>query len=501
MGGILSAAKPFEGFANKAEQYLAQMFPSNLEHGGIQQIHIGRNKDSTIQNRGGFRVTGAASRMNGNYLEVPDRMIPSNILVDPYTGNTQLEVRVSDSVKNYIAEQTYTIMDKQGISFEAAKKVVKDSIPFVGYYDTKVNHYVAEAVVRRVNDSAIQSLQVPYWNVSYLNKVFKQPIIAGYATNLVSKVGVPNIWADAISIYTETFEGIARMANVAKSTVEFNLNETVKNRSHQILSELVNLVVEYETSPQEGIYAGLNGNPLTSMMISDREKYARIMLEQLHNALIYFGNPGSDFDGLAQLTSEETWTGAPLNYIWNDPTNVTKGADAVEAVNKFIGDMLEGLNWLPVDVAINVSPTAFKVLKWSMQSKQFNPSSPLNILSANFNGSEKMDGTYITKSGNDIQARYTMKSDPMLAASTPTNPNPFNPANSDLMYITFPAIQSEIEDMQDLVMAPTAIENYILPNVWPGRDGLLRTMLKRIGSLIAPVEGTVKIIRGFGVSP
>ena len=47
-------------------------------------------------------------------------------------------------------------------------------------------------------------------------------------------------------------------------------------------------------------------------------------------------------------------------------------------------------------------------------------------------------------------------------------------------------------------MAPVAIENFVLPS-FPQRDGLQRTMLRRIGSVIAPINGTIKIVRGFGV--
>jgi hypothetical protein len=231
-------------------------------------------------------------------------------------------------------------------------------------------------------------------------------------------------------------------------------------------------------------------------MIGDRERYARLMVEQLHNALIYFGDVGSEFDGLRQLTPEVAWTDAPLDYIWNDPTNTTKGADAVEALNTMLGDMLENVNYLPVSVRINVSPTAYKVLKWTMQSKVYNPKNPLTVLSDAFNSSEKIIGTMPSNAGNGIQTSYELLPDPMLAPHTP-----WNNQDTDLMYITFPAIQSSMEGAQDLIMAPVAIDNYILPNVWPGRDGLLRTMLKRIGSIIAPVEGTVQIVRGFGVNP
>jgi hypothetical protein len=52
--------------------------------------------------------------------------------------------------------------------------------------------------------------------------------------------------------------------------------------------------------------------------------------------------------------------------------------------------------------------------------------------------------------------------------------------------------------MDSLILAPVAIENFILPS-YPQRDGLLRTQLKRVGNVIAPVEKTIKIIRGMGV--
>jgi hypothetical protein len=443
-------------------------------------------------------VTGPSVQANGSYLELPERTIPFTLLTDSLTGRTQLEVRVSDSVKNYWLDRMCSLMENKGLTEREAKAAVQDATTLIGYYDAKTGHYVAEPVVAKVNDSTITSLvgaQVPYWNITYLNKIYKQPFLRGYAKNLVSTLGVPNIWADAISVYTETFEGFARAANAAKTTVEINLNESVRNRSHQILSEFTNFLIEFETSPMEGIYAGLEGNPLGSTLIGDREKYARLMLEQLHNAAIYFGIPGT-FDGLAQLTTEDTWPGAPLQYIWSDPTNVTKGADIVEAVNIMLGDLLESLNFMPTSININVSPTAYKALKWTMQSKVYNPTNPLTVLASNFGSGERIVGTLVKDAGDKIQTVYKLVPDPMLAPGTPWNPD-----DSDLMYITLPSVQSEMEDMKDLIIAPVAIENYILPNVWPGRDGLLRTMLKRVGSLIAPVEGLIKIVRGFGVNP
>jgi hypothetical protein len=87
---------------------------------------------------------------------------------------------------------------------------------------------------------------------------------------------------------------------------------------------------------------------------------------------------------------------------------------------------------------------------------------------------------------------FQIVSDPLCAANTP-----WNAANSDLTFITFPSIKSALDPQEDVVIAPVAIENFLLPN-FPQRDGLQRTMLKRVGGVIAPITGTIQVIRGFG---
>jgi hypothetical protein len=50
-----------------------------------------------------------------------------------------------------------------------------------------------------------------------------------------------------------------------------------------------------------------------------------------------------------------------------------------------------------------------------------------------------------------------------------------------------------------LIIHPQLLDNYIVPALWQ-RSGLLYTSYKRVGGVIAPVEGTVKVLRGFGFS-
>ena len=79
------------------------------------------------------------------------------------------------------------------------------------------------------------------------------------------------------------------------------------------------------------------------------------------------------------------------------------------------------------------------------------------------------------------------------------NPNtPFNPNNYDMMFMTVPKIQDALSGEQDsLVIAPELLKSYMVPALWQ-RTGLLYTMYKRISGVLAPIEGTVKVIAGFG---
>lgn len=504
---LINASPRFGGFAEKASAFLENSFPGQIDATSCR-IHIGSNKDSAPGLDAGYRLTGMARNAAPLYMELPDKVLKKAMIANPdaVMGGTQFTNRISDSVKGFIQEAINGAMSK-GKTFDEAKAAVYANIDLIGYRDPKTHEMVATPVIKGVNDADIINMQVPFWNISYLNRIFKQPMLKGYARHLVTEIGVPNIWADAVSIWTQSFEGMARIANVAKTTGQHNINEAAKTRTHQILSEFVNLVMDYETSPADQIYGGLSGNPLTNAAIGENEKYSRLMMEQLHNALIYFGDGAAGFDGLAQLTNEIQWSEAPFEYIYEDATNQTKGADMLEKLNYLIGGWLEELNFLPTKVRICCSPAMYKCLKWSLTSKVYNQNSPLKFINEAFdtNGQKFMSTTPVEKMDN-FQRIYEFCADPMLAATDISKGiiNPWNNNDTDLMYVTFPEFHSDMEDggLTDVVMAPVAFENMVLPYFYGNsRDGQGRTMIKRIGSILCPVEGAVKIIRGIGVNP
>jgi hypothetical protein len=509
---ILNVSKPFEGWKGKAERLLYSMYPRQFDEGRFNAIHVGANRDAAPGTSGGFKIRGEAVRQSALYFEVPGKMFPAQVLDSQEAARPTFGTKVSDGVKAWAGERLarYT---EAGMDIQEAQAKVADSVAKIGYFDAASGRYMAEPVVARVNDAMFEGMKVPFWNVTQIPKVYKRPYLRGMAERLVSGMGAPNVWADAIQIFTADYEGAARVSDVAGALPEFNTSMAGAGRSGTMLSKIINLVIDYETpGVGEQIVNSRAGNWLGGTLISDRDAFADLMLDILQNTLIYFGHAESGFEGLTQIAARDgaytmyPSSKPPASYLWeNDgagtgsgPVNPTVGADLLLMFNHMIADWLEDMFFLPVDVVVNCSPVMWKVFHWSMLSKVYNQNSPLTIINSAFESDNKIVQTVATRGGNALQHKITFCPDPMLMPNTP-----FNPTDEDLMFVTFPALQSEFEDnnqLTDLVMMPKLISRMVLPSAPGYREGVVRTALKRIGSLLCPVKGLVRVITGMGTN-
>jgi hypothetical protein len=488
------------------------MYPRQFDEGRFNAIHVGANRDAAPGTTGGFKVRGEAIQQGALYLEVPSKMFPGHVIDNKEALRQSVATKVADSVALWANSRVAQLVE-DGMEWREARAKVADSVAKVGYFDQAAGRYVVEPVIAKVNDAMFEGMKVPFWNVTQIPKVYKRPYLRGMADRMVSSMGAPNIWADAIQIFTADYEGAARVSDVARALPEFGTSMAGASRTGTMLSNIINLVIDYESPhPAEQIVNGRNGNWLGSSLIGDRDVFADLMLDILMNTLIYFGHQESGFDGLTQIaTRDNTYTQYPSNkppasYLWDNdgagggsgPVNQTVGADILLAFNHMIADWLEDMFFLPVDVVVNCSPIMWKVFHWSMLSKVYNQNSPLTIINSAFEADNKIVQTVATRAGNALQHKLTFCPDPMLMPNTP-----FNPTDEDLMFVTFPQLQSELEDnnqLTDLVMMPKLISRMVLPSAPGYREGVVRTALKRVGSLLCPVEGTVRVVTGMGTN-
>lgn len=401
---------------------------------------------------------------------------------------------ISDATKAYIDKQMDSLI-KGGMSEADAHKKVQDSLePTIGY-DAKTRQYVIGARAPegaiKTTDSLLEQTSIPMWNIGWLTKIIKQPFATSHAKNLVSVESFNNPWADVIGLFKESFEGYGKLSNVARGNFKQNNSNPVTNEASQIVDEVFNISVDYESDVMEDIKAKQSGNFVTGQIKADREKYAMMVLDRMQDALIYFGSDEAGIDGLADVVAVTAYDGTPLYDIFTSQVSTTRGSDIVRAMNKVIGDFLRENHYMARKVKINCSEYVFQALTQTVYSDVYNPDSPLKILQGSFKARNELDGGL-------VQVSYEIVSDTMLNPSvTGGEQNPFNPNTYDYMFITVPTIEDAMGTQDSLIIHPELLKSYVVPALWQ-RTGVLYTMYKRIGGVIAPVEGTVKVITGFG---
>ena len=474
--GIINASKDFSSFASKMENDIERRFPNIL--GSLEGISIGRNKDSGLGNSGSFKMSPTLQK-SGVYMNCDSK-------VQPYVANQvkpAVRIESPEPVVRYIQDSI-----SKGRKEDDVKKEIESFMTF----DSKAGQYVIIPTLKGVpgatRDSLLASTSIPYWNIGWMHKIFKQPFATSFAKNLVSIEGFGNPWCDAVAVFKESFEGFGRISNTARGTVEQNNSNPVTNETGQIMTDIINLAVDYESSIEENMRAsGQPGNFLTPAVMGDRERYANMVLERMHDALILFGNAETNTQGLLDVATGGVvaYTGTPFDDIVEDDTEATKGSKIVEALNNIIHEFLRENLYMPRELRINVSSYVMKALTATTYSQGYNPDSPMQVIKGRFDAASAVGGGMQSCS-------WTMVADPMLEPNTP-----FNNEDHDLFVITVPSVSSALEDQHGLVISPEVLKQFVVPPLYQ-RGGLLYTMYKRVGGIIAPVENTVRVYSGVG---
>ena len=470
--------RTYDGLIAKMENEVVDRFPAISKH--INAIHIDNSRMSPMS---------ADIKSAGLFCAVDSNKCTKEALPTGFQPTDAVVMKISDSTKAYI-DRSMDSLIKSGMNEVNAKKKVQDSlIPMMGY-DPAKKQYIMTAVAPsadgKVHDSLLEQTSIPMWNIGWLTRIIKQPFATSHAKNLVSVESFGNAWADVIGLFKESFEGYGKLSTTAKGNVKQSNSNPVTNEASQIVDEVFNISVEYESDVMEDIKAKQTGNFVTGQIKADREKYAMMVLDRMQDALIYYGSKEAGIDGLIDVATVEVYTGTPLYDILMG-ASTTAGSDIVKAMNRLISNFLRENHYMAQELKINVSEYVFQALTQTVYSDVYNPDSPLKILSGNFKGRNELDGGL-------VQCKYTIVSDTMC------NPNtPFNPSNYDMCFMTVPKITDALTGVQDsLIIHPELLKSYMVPALWQ-RTGLLYTMYKRIGGVIAPIQGTVKVVQGLGV--
>jgi hypothetical protein len=468
---MITASKGFAKFADTFSADMDRRYPNIMK--AMEGVSIGRNKDPSSGGSGSFKM-GPLLQKSGVFMNTDSKVMP-------YVANERksaIRVESPPAVVRHIQDSIAS-----GKSEADVKKEIQSTMRF----DPKEGQYVVTPVIAGINDSLIGQSAINAWNIGYLTKIFKQPFSQSFAKNLVSVEGFGNPWCDAVAVFKASFEGYGRISNVARGSIETNNSNPVSSENGLIMTDIINLAVDYESSIEEQMRAsGQPGNFLAGAAFGDRERYANMVLERMHDALIYFGNAETGTDGLVDVATggEIAYLGTPFNDIV-EGASTTKGSLIVEALNAIIAEYLRENRYMVREIKINCSTYVMKALTSTTYSQGYNPSSPMEVIKGRFDAQNSI--------GGGVQScAWTLVADPMLDPETA-----FNPDDSDLFIMTVPSVASAMEDQNGLVISPEVLKQFIVPPLYQ-RGGLLYTMYKRVGGIIAPVENTVKVYRGVG---
>jgi hypothetical protein len=320
------------------------------------------------------------------------------------------------------------------------------------------------------------------WNVSYFNKLFKQPLSYWHAKDLVKIYAGTDPWAEVMSLATL---GYAGGVNLATQGTEGNtFNQDVSVRAGLSTASIINMTVSYQITMEEQHAAMNNSNPFAGQAIAEKQKYADYVLELFMAYLIYYGNSATGTLGLFNINNITTFSGSSLKTIAAG-ASTTKGSDMAANIIGIINDFLTASDNKFNEVRIAVDPYSYNLLNSTFYSANYNPVSPMKIIYDNYEAGRTKDGS---------SPNLVFFSDPLLKASTV-----FNSTTSDYLVISAPEISGGTDNEgQDLLQYGAPLDKFVYPAI-PTPYGTQYKQLKRVSGVYAPYTPCVHVYSGVGV--
>jgi hypothetical protein len=359
-----------------------------------------------------------------------------------------------------------------------------ESVSMVPKYNSQTRKWTYD-VLKGAMDAAVNPLvgqTYSPWNVSFFQKVFKEPLLYSHARKLVSIEQGNNPWAELMSLALEQYAGFAIAAGTGSAMN--NMVNDVNVRSGLMTAPVINLSVSYTLAIEEMERARNNNNPFAGQAMTRKQSYANYVIDMLTDFIVYYGNTETETQGLFNVNPIEAWPSDSLEAIAAG-ASTTKGSDAYQAVFRAINAFLNASDNKFDKIKVAMSPQAYNLLTSLPYSDNYSAISPRKIFEDNYMGGE-------TKEGKTPDIEFI--ADPMLKASSIFNPTP-----QDFLVITAPEIKAgPDEEKQAMLPFGAPLMDFVFPAI-PGQYNTQYKTLRRVAGVFAPVPIAVKVYSGFGV--
>lgn len=383
----------------------------------------------------------------------------------------------------YVGDSAHLSGYKASAELEALFKQDPSKVNMRPVYDSIAKKWTIELSKPGAMDAALVNGQFfSPWNISFFQKVFKEPLLYSRAKEMVSIEQGTSPWAELMTLALEQYAGFAIATGTGSP--QNNLVNDVNVRGGLMSAPVINLSASYSLTQEELERAKEGSNPFAGQAISRKQSYANYVLDMLMAYIIYYGNAETDTLGLLTAKAVTAWSGNSLSTIAAG-ASTTKGSDAYKALFTAINSFLTAADNKFDKIRVAMSPLAYNLLTSLPYSDAYSAVSPKKIFEDNYMGGENKNGKIPT---------IEFIPDPMLKASSIFNANAF-----DYLVITAPEIKAGPDDeAQGTILFGAPLEKYVFPAI-PGQYNTQYKTLKRVAGVFAPVPAALQVYSGFGV--
>lgn len=326
------------------------------------------------------------------------------------------------------------------------------------------------------------------WNITYLSKVWKEPLAYSNADKLVkTESGGANPFAEIFTFFLEQYAGWGVIGQTGD--LQNTLANDVNVQNGMASFPIINMMGTYTLTLEEKRRS--TWGPVGSSPLGRKQSYLNYVMDMMKAILKLYGNEETNTAGLLDISPIKTWTaGNSLKAIVNSTSESARGSKIYRMLAAVVNDFLTRADNKFDHLVIGLSPEAHNYLMSTTYSDVYDATTAMQTFAKTYCAGKGPSGSTPT---------IEFVAEPLFKASTNVNPNPLNNNPFDLMTITAPTIGGGPEDEKQATnFFVEVLRKFVFP-VIPGQYNDQYKTLSRVAGMVAPVPSACEVWAGFGV--
>ena len=318
------------------------------------------------------------------------------------------------------------------------------------------------------------------WNISYLAKIFKEPLSYSNLDKMVSYEAGSNPWAEIFTLFMEQYSGWAMVGHTG--SLQNNMTSDVNVKDGMMSAPVINLSGTYSLTLEEQVRG--NQGPFGQTPMTRKQLYLNYAINMLKAVIGYYGNEETGTMGLLDVNPIQVWPDGESIKDIVEGSSATKGSDMYKLLAERINAMLTMSDNKFDYLQVAMSPEALNYLRSTPYSSTYDPTAAMEIFLQNYGA--------VSKSGKVPRVEFV--SEPLLKAGSI-----FNPSSRDYTIIAAPTVGAgPTDERQPTIIYGAPLQKFVFPAI-PGQYNTQYKTLARVAGVLAPVPAAIQAFSGLGV--